>query len=130
MPFIALGTGKPKKTTSQCQKPRGLFGRFVLWSMNRRHSAVTDWGLHHVVIEARDTILDAGCGGGRTLAKLANTRRWLSWTSNSIARCSSTPASRVFRSMKSDRRVGFAASEPSVHSRDLAASALRDQSPT
>jgi SAM-dependent methyltransferase len=71
MPCIALGKGKPRKTISQCQKPRGLFGRLVLWSMNRRHSAVTDWGLHHVVIGARDTILDAGCGGGRTVAKLA-----------------------------------------------------------
>jgi SAM-dependent methyltransferase len=71
MPVIALGKRTPRKRTSQCQKPRGLFGRLVLWSMNRRHSAVTDWGLHHVVINAQDTILDAGCGGGRTVAKLA-----------------------------------------------------------
>jgi len=39
--------------------------------MNRRHSKVTDWGLSHVSIGERDTILDVGCGGGRTLTKLA-----------------------------------------------------------
>jgi len=39
--------------------------------MNRRHSALTDWGLHHVSVRIDDTILDVGCGGGRTIAKLA-----------------------------------------------------------
>jgi len=39
--------------------------------MNIRHSKVTDWGLKHVSIEKRDTILDVGCGGGRTVRKLA-----------------------------------------------------------
>lgn len=44
----------------------------MLWSMNRRHSRVTDWGLRHVSIDEHDTILDVGCGGGRTIAKLAS----------------------------------------------------------
>lgn len=39
--------------------------------MNSRHSRVTDWGLSHISIEKRYTILDVGCGGGRTLSKLA-----------------------------------------------------------
>jgi ubiquinone/menaquinone biosynthesis C-methylase UbiE len=39
--------------------------------MNSRHSKVTDWGLGHVCIEKHCTILDVGCGGGRTLSKLA-----------------------------------------------------------
>jgi ubiquinone/menaquinone biosynthesis C-methylase UbiE len=39
--------------------------------MNSRHAKVTDWGLGHVVIEKHYTILDVGCGGGRTLSKLA-----------------------------------------------------------
>lgn len=39
--------------------------------MNRRHSRVTDWGLQQVPIDDHDTILDVGCGGGRTVAKLA-----------------------------------------------------------
>jgi ubiquinone/menaquinone biosynthesis C-methylase UbiE len=56
---------------TQCQKPSGWLGRLVLWNMNARHSKVTDWGLTHVAIADTDTILDVGCGGGRTLAKLA-----------------------------------------------------------
>ena len=40
-------------------------------NMNSRHSKVTDWGLGHVRIEPHYTILDVGCGGGRTLCKLA-----------------------------------------------------------
>jgi len=39
--------------------------------MNSRHSKVTDWGLSHISIDQNDTILDAGCGGGRTVCKLA-----------------------------------------------------------
>jgi len=42
-----------------------------LRNMNSRHSKVTDWGLGHVRIEPHYTILDVGCGGGRTLCKLA-----------------------------------------------------------
>jgi len=39
--------------------------------MNARHSGVTDWGLAHISIGRHYTILDVGCGGGRTLSKLA-----------------------------------------------------------
>jgi ubiquinone/menaquinone biosynthesis C-methylase UbiE len=39
--------------------------------MNASHAKVTDWGLTHVSIEKHDTILDVGCGGGRTVSKLA-----------------------------------------------------------
>jgi ubiquinone/menaquinone biosynthesis C-methylase UbiE len=39
--------------------------------MNMSHSGLTDWGLKHVLIEKRFTILDVGCGGGRTIQKLA-----------------------------------------------------------
>ena len=56
---------------NQCQRPSGLLGRFVLWSMNSRHSKVTDWGLAQVAVGKSDTILDVGCGGGRTVSKLA-----------------------------------------------------------
>jgi len=41
--------------------------------MNSRHSKLTDWGLGHVSIASSDTILDIGCGGGRTISKLAAT---------------------------------------------------------
>ena len=39
--------------------------------MNVSHSRVTDWGLSHITVHPNDTILDAGCGGGRTINKLA-----------------------------------------------------------
>lgn len=39
--------------------------------MNHSHSSVTDWGLSHVSIEKRFAILDVGCGGGRTIQKMA-----------------------------------------------------------
>ncbi len=56
---------------NQCKKPAGWLGRFVLWSMNSRHSKLTDWGLSHVSVGKQVTILDVGCGGGRTVNKLA-----------------------------------------------------------
>jgi len=59
------------KRVHQCQKPSGWLGRFLVWNMNSRHSKLTDWGLSHVPIRAGDIILDVGCGGGRTVSKLA-----------------------------------------------------------
>jgi ubiquinone/menaquinone biosynthesis C-methylase UbiE len=46
-------------------------GRIILWEMNVQHSRLTNWGLSHVSIGESDTILDVGCGGGRTISKLA-----------------------------------------------------------
>lgn len=71
MPILALRPDKARKATSQCRKPAGWFGQLTLWSMNRRHSKLTDWGLQQVSIGPSDAILDVGCGGGRTVAKLA-----------------------------------------------------------
>jgi ubiquinone/menaquinone biosynthesis C-methylase UbiE len=61
----------PEKRPSQCRKPSGWIGRLTLWSMNRRHSGLTDWGLEHLRIDPSDSVLDVGCGGGRTVGKLA-----------------------------------------------------------
>ena len=55
----------------QCQKPTGWLGRLTLRNMNSRHSKVTDWGLSQISVNEHDTILDVGCGGGRTVSKLA-----------------------------------------------------------
>ena len=66
---VSVTTGN--KRVGQCQKPRGLLGRFVLANMNSRHSKVTDWGLSHVAVQKQDIVLDVGCGGGRTVSKLA-----------------------------------------------------------
>ena len=40
-------------------------------NMNSRHSKVTDWGLSHISIANDAIVLDVGCGGGRTVSKLA-----------------------------------------------------------
>lgn len=67
MKVISIG-----KRPGQCQKPSGWLGRWVVRRMNSRHSKLTDWGLSQVSIKPRDTILDVGCGGGRTISKLAD----------------------------------------------------------
>jgi len=56
---------------SQFAKPQGWLGRWILRRMNRSHSTVTDWGLSHIEIPRNGCILDVGCGGGRTIGKLA-----------------------------------------------------------
>lgn len=63
----------PRRTggVTQFQMPRGQFGRRTLEGMNEHHSKLTDWGLTHVSVKRRDTVLDVGCGGGRTIKKLA-----------------------------------------------------------
>jgi ubiquinone/menaquinone biosynthesis C-methylase UbiE len=60
-----------KPSVNQCSKPTGWWGRLNLWRMNASHSKLTDWGLESVSIRNYDAILDLGCGGGRTVGKLA-----------------------------------------------------------
>ena len=55
----------------QFRKPSRWVGRPFLWMMNKRHSKLTDWGLQHFQIGRDFTVLDVGCGGGRTIQKLA-----------------------------------------------------------
>jgi ubiquinone/menaquinone biosynthesis C-methylase UbiE len=57
---------------SQCRKPRWWPGRLFISIMNVRHAAVTRWGLSHVAIEKHFAILDVGCGGGKTIERLAD----------------------------------------------------------
>src|SRR5271167_4415125 len=71
MPFIVMRASKSPNAPSQFAKPTGLVGRWTLWRMNRHHSNLTDWGLGHVTVRETDTVLDVGCGGGRTIGKLA-----------------------------------------------------------
>jgi len=63
-------TGRDSRV-NQCRNPSGWLGRLVLRNMNSRHSKVTDWGLSQASIGNQDIILDVGCGGGRTVSKLA-----------------------------------------------------------
>ena len=60
---------------SQSGKPRGRFGRFLVRGMNFGHSGLTRWGLTKVEISENATVLDIGCGGGRTLERLASLAR-------------------------------------------------------
>jgi cyclopropane fatty-acyl-phospholipid synthase-like methyltransferase len=55
----------------QYRCPTGSEGKAVAASMNRRHSALTAWGLEHVKINPDSIILDVGCGGGKTVSTLA-----------------------------------------------------------
>jgi SAM-dependent methyltransferase len=56
---------------NQVRRPTKWVGRFFLWTMNMSHSGLTEWGLQHVHIGKNFSILDVGCGGGRTVQKLA-----------------------------------------------------------
>jgi len=70
LPLI-VSSGLVVWLVTQCRKPNGLLGRAILASMNVAHSGLTDWGLGKVSIHESDTMLDVGCGGGRTVKKLA-----------------------------------------------------------
>jgi ubiquinone/menaquinone biosynthesis C-methylase UbiE len=55
----------------QYKHPTGHRGRVVAALMNKGHEALTLWGLTHVNIEPDYVILDVGCGGGKTISRLA-----------------------------------------------------------
>jgi SAM-dependent methyltransferase len=55
----------------QYKCPTGRRGRVVAALMNKGHEALTLWGLTYVNIEGDYVILDVGCGGGKTLSRLA-----------------------------------------------------------
>jgi SAM-dependent methyltransferase len=60
------------RAARQCRRPSDRAGRTVMQRMNLSHAAVTQWGLSHVAIGEDLTILDVGCGGGRTVDRLAS----------------------------------------------------------
>lgn len=55
----------------QVKKPTRFVGRLFAHMMNDSHSALTDWALTHLKIDKSMSALDVGCGGGKTLEKLA-----------------------------------------------------------
>ena len=63
--------GVMEKIMKQSRMPKGRFGTFWARVMNIGHSNVTRWGLSHISINKDDTILDIGCGGGKTINTLA-----------------------------------------------------------
>ncbi len=56
---------------SQVRKPSRWLGRPIALLMNGSHESLTDWGLTHIQLTEKFTVLDVGCGGGRTVNKLA-----------------------------------------------------------
>jgi SAM-dependent methyltransferase len=68
----AVGGAAAFVLVRQCRKPSWLPGRLFLRSMNLSHAGLTKWGLTHASIQPTDTILDVGCGGGRTIDTMAN----------------------------------------------------------
>lgn len=61
-------------------KPEGEAGAGMLEYMNEEHYEVTGWALSHFSFADGDRILDIGCGGGRTLARMARRCRTNSLT--------------------------------------------------
>ena len=53
------------------RRPEGDAGLEMLARMNESHARLVDWGLSHIDLHAGDTVLDIGCGGGNTLARMA-----------------------------------------------------------
>lgn len=68
---VVLVIGAAVYLTGHVRKPDRFAGRLFAMLMNRSHSKLTDWGLSHVRIAEAFEILDVGCGGGRTIEKLA-----------------------------------------------------------
>jgi 2-polyprenyl-3-methyl-5-hydroxy-6-metoxy-1,4-benzoquinol methylase len=55
----------------QVKKPDRFTGRFFVWLMNRSHAPLSDWAFRHLEIPEGAMAMDVGCGGGRTIKKLA-----------------------------------------------------------
>ena len=74
-PWVLIGIGlvlaAPIYLLTQVRRPSRWVGRFFVWLMNNSHSNLTDWGLRHIKIDKNFILLDVGCGGGRTIQKLA-----------------------------------------------------------
>jgi SAM-dependent methyltransferase len=66
-PYMSL----TERILRQCRKPKGRFGRFLARGMNFGHSGITKWGLGFIDIACDATALDIGCGGGKTVERLA-----------------------------------------------------------
>jgi len=56
---------------NQCRKPSGEQGKQVVDEMNESHFALTSWGMGNISIAPDSIILDVGCGGGRTIHRMA-----------------------------------------------------------
>jgi len=75
MPWIVVvkllaGLSLAYYVSRQVGRPDRFAGRWFAARMNTSHSALTDWALATIGALPEARILDVGCGGGRTVAKL------------------------------------------------------------
>ena len=62
--------GLIKTFFTNCAHPKGRMGRAMLKFMNLTHAPLTNWGLGLIEFQDGWTMLDVGCGGGKTLQRL------------------------------------------------------------
>jgi SAM-dependent methyltransferase len=91
----------------QCPRPFGLLGEYITFRMNRSHYALTTWGLSRTTIEPSQTVLDIGCGGGRTVQRLAEMARGGKVFGVDISEKCVAVSSRVNRAAIREGRVGI-----------------------
>jgi ubiquinone/menaquinone biosynthesis C-methylase UbiE len=65
------GLGIVNALIRQAKNPKGFVGRAMLKIMNAAHGSMTAWGLSKVWLEDTATVLDIGCGGGKTIKTLS-----------------------------------------------------------
>lgn len=58
------------KFFGQTRKPEGIFGQFIVNTMNSGHAKLADWGMMHLPEINPKQIADLGCGGGRNAGEL------------------------------------------------------------
>lgn len=64
-------TTSDKELIVNARKPEGELGDQLLERMNRSHEEMAQWVCSHLDIEADDSILDIGCGGGVNVRRFA-----------------------------------------------------------
>jgi len=100
----------------QVRKPSGPLGRRMARAMNLSHAAMTDWALQQITIATNAAILDVGCGGGRTVQRLATlapagTVQGIDYSAASVAAARETNA-REIESGRVQIQLGSVASLP------------------
>ena len=95
-----LGFAAVRVMVTQCRKPGRWLGPLIARSMNHSHAAMTAWGLSHVVVQQSFTMLDVGCGGGKTIDTLASLAPagkvyGIDYSSGSVATARATNAARI-----------------------------------
>ena len=61
-----------KNLQSNARKPKGFWGKMMINKMNISHYEMTGWALDNIKINEDSHVLDIGCGGGRTIKRMAD----------------------------------------------------------